>query len=119
MDKEKITFDDYFSNYTIYTDSSIVDINENGILLESSVFINFNDCADHFNQMYDCSAKCIGDRDITEPSFSFYTSPKPTVIKFTKHGKIREFFTSNNAEHRFQRLQKRLIELGFSTRDIS
>ena len=110
-----ITFDDY----DICTVNNIVDINEYGIAVDSFRFINFKECAYNFKQIEGGSGKCVGERDITDLSFSFYTSPKPIVIKFIKNRRFAEFFTREKAVSRFHKLQEQIVKYGYTTRDLS
>ena len=71
-----------FEDYDTYTENEIIWISKEGISLKSSQFINFRECTYNFKQTKGGSGKCIGERDISNLSFTFYTSPKPILIKF-------------------------------------
>lgn len=111
---ERITLE----NYDVYTENEIAGISKEGISLTDLDFINFKECVYNFNQIYGGSGKCIGERNITEFSFTFYTSPKPIIIKFIQKNRFK-FVTKNNTISRFHSLQKQIEGYGYSTRDMS
>ncbi len=113
--KSEITFEDY----NAYTEKSVVSISDKGIDLGELGFIGFQECADNFNKTHGCSIKCVGERDILDHSFTFYTSTKPTMIKFISKNKFLEFFTKENTDYRFYKLQKQIVQYGYSTYDMT
>ena len=108
-----------FEDYDCCTENDILGVGANGISLKSFDFINFRECAYNFKQTEGGSGKCVGERDITDLSFTFYTSPKPIMIKFLEKSKIHEFLSKNNAKKRFMHFQKQIIDLGYTTWDLS
>ncbi len=108
-----------FEDYDACTENEIMGISEAGISLKSFRFINFKECAYNFAQTEGGSGKCVGEREITDLSFTFYTSPKPIMIKYIEKSKIIEFFSRMNTISRFHKLQKKIVEYGYSTMDIS
>ena len=108
-----------FEDYDAITENEILSICETGITLKSFRFINFEECAYHFKKTMGGSGKCIGEREIEDLSFTFYTSPKPIMIIFIKKNKLTELLSKRNAASRFQKLQKQIIKYGYSTLDVS
>ena len=117
MDKDK-----YFSDYEAFTENEILEISSQGIALKNGMFINFAECAAVWANVNSLEeSKCVGERDIIDGSFSFtfYTLPKPIMIKFMKKGKLAEFFSKNNTRQRFYNLQFKIIECGYKTYDMT
>ena len=115
MDEDK-----YFSDYEVFTENVIFEITAQGITLKNSMFIDFAECAKVWakvNTLED--SKCVGERDATDYSFTFYALPKPIMIKFIPKGKLVEFFTNHATYRRFRELQKKIIEFGYRTYDMS
>ena len=111
---------DYFKDYEAYTENDIADITRQGISLKTGRFIDFNECADTYMKAHSTNeSKCVGERDITDNSFTFYTVPKPTMIKFIEKSKLAELFARKNTRQRFYELQKKINELGYKTFDMS
>ena len=115
-----INKDTYFTDYEAYTENDIVEITHQGISLKMGKFIDFLQCADTFMKTHSANeSMCVGGRDITDNSFTFYTLPKPTMIKFIEKGKFAELIARKNTRQRFYELQKKINELGYKTFDIS
>ncbi len=110
-----LTFEDYDS----CSEDEIAGISKDGISLISFDFINFKECAYNFKQTEGGSGKCIGEREITDLSFTFYTSPKPIMIKFIPKNKFFESIAKENTISRFNKLQKQILKYGYSTLDIT
>ncbi len=108
-----------FEDYDVCTEHEIMDISKEGILLRSFRFINFRECAYNFKQTCGGLGKCIGEREITDLSFTFYTSPKPIMIKFVEKSRFIEFVAKENTISRFHKLQKEIEQYGYSTWDMS
>ena len=108
-----------FKDYDAFTENEILGISKTGIALRSFGFINFKECAYNFKQTEGGSGKCVGERDITDFSFTFYTSPKPIMIKFVEKNKFIEFIAKENTKSRFNKLQKQILQYGYRTRDMS
>ncbi len=115
MDKDK-----YFSDYEAFTENDILEITARGISLKNEMYIDFAECTEVWAKENSLKeSKCVGQRDSTDYSFTFYTLPKPIVIKFISKGKLVEFFTKRAAYRRFRELQKKIIEFGYRTYDMS
>ncbi len=108
-----------FEDYNTCTENEIMLISKEGISLNSFGFINFKECAYNFKQTKGGLDKCVGERDITDLSFTFYTSPKPIKLKFIKRNKFIELISRENTISRFHKLQNQIINYGYSTRDMS
>jgi hypothetical protein len=115
MDKEK-----YFSDYDIYTENEISDISSQGISLKNGNYIDFRECEAVWAKINSFeNSKCIGERDICSYSFTFYSMPKPIMIKFIKKSKPAEFFAKEDTRRRFHNLQYKIIDYGYKTFDMS
>lgn len=108
-----------FEDYDACTENEIMGINKEGISLQPFRFINFKECAYNFKQTEGGSGKCVGEHEITDLSFTFYTSPKPIMIKFIEKSKFIESISKKNTIYRFHKLQKQILEYGYCTRDMS
>lgn len=108
-----------FEDYDAFTDNEILNVSETGISLKSFRFINFKECAYNFKITNGGSGKCVGEREIEDLSFTFYTSPKPIMIKFIPKNRLSEFLSKMNTVSRFHKLHKQLIQYGYSTRDMT
>lgn len=106
-------------DYDACTENEIVSINETGISLKTFRFINFNECAYNFKITNGGSGRCVGEREIEDLSFTFYTSPKPIMIKFLPKNRLSEFLSKMNTVSRFHKLHRLLIQYGYSTLDLS
>ncbi len=91
-----------------YTDIKSID-NEK-ILFKDGTSIVFLECV---NKKYP-SSTCVAERDYSAkpPYFEFFTPVKPTRIVFVK------FFKSSNSND-FLKLQKLIVNLGYTTYDLS
>ena len=115
MDENK-----YFSDYEVFTENVILEITSQGISLKNGMYIDFAECAEVWAKVNSLEeSKCVGDRDIIDGSFTFYTLPKPIMIKFMKKGKLAEFFSKNDTRHRFHNLQFKIVECGYQTYDMT
>lgn len=112
--------DEYFSDYEAYTEDEIAEITSKGILLKNGMFIDFSACAESFKETnHQSSGKCVGEREISFLSFTFYANPKPIMIKFLPRNKLIEFFSPNNTLKRFHSLQNKVIYFGYTTYDLT
>ena len=115
MDENK-----YFSDYEAFTENEILEITSQGISLKNGMYIDFAECAEVWTKVNSLEeSKCVGERDIIDGSFTFYTLPKPIMIKFMKKGKLAEFFSKNDTRHRFHNLQFKIVECGYQTYDMT
>jgi len=108
-----------FEDYDCCTENEIMGISKEGISLKSFQFINFKECAYNFKQTEGGSGKCVGEREIADLSFTFYTSPKPIMIKFIEKSRFIEFISKKNTISRFHKLQKEIVDYGYSTWDMT
>ena len=112
--------ENYFSDYDAYTEKEILHIDEKGISLKNGAFIDFSVCTENFHRFHsNISVRCVGERDITDFSFTFYALPKPIMIIFLKKGKLVEFFSYKNTILRFHELQRKIESCGYRTYDMS
>ena len=112
--------DNYFTDYEAYTENDIVEITHQGISLKMGKFMDFQQCADTFMKAHSTNeSMSVGERDITDNSFTFYTLPKPTLIRFIEKSKLAELLARKNTRQRFFELQKKIIEFGYKTYDES
>ena len=115
-----INKDTYFTDYEAYTENDIEEITHQGISLKMDNFIDFNECAHTYMKAHSTNeSMSVGERDITDNSFTFYTLPKPTMIKFIEKGRLAELIARKNTRQRFYELQKKINELGYKTFDMS
>ena len=115
MDKKK-----YLSDYEAFTENEISDISSQGIALKSGIYIDFNECTKVWAEVNSLEkTTCVGERDVTDLSFTFYTHPKPIMIKYIPKGRLTELFSKHNTVCRFHDLQNKIYEYGFTTFDIS
>lgn len=112
--------DDYFIDYEAYTEDEIAEITSKGILFKNGVFIDFSVCVENFKETnHKSSGKCVGEREISYLSFTFYANPKPIMIKFLPRNKLIEFFSPNNTLKRFHSLQNKVIYFRYTTYDLT
>ena len=102
-----------------FSENDITGISNAGISLVTGSFIDFTECACNYKLAKGGSGNCVGDRDITNLSFTFYTSPKPVTIRFADKNKLIGWISKNNARHRFVKFKKQLADFGYSTFDCS
>lgn len=108
-----------FSDCVSIFENDISGISASGISLKNGQFINFKECAYHYHKVNGGSGRCIGERDSTSLSFTFYTAPLTTDVQFLKCNRIAEFFSKHSAYHRFYELQKKISAYGYTTRDMT
>ena len=114
MDENK-----YFSDYEAFTENEIFEITAQGISLKNGMYIDFAECTEVWARENSLEeSKCVGERDASDYNFTFYTLPKPIMIKFIPKGKLVEFFTNRATYQRFRELQKKIIEFGYRTYDM-
>lgn len=119
MDKDK-----YFSDYNAFTENEIHEISAQGIAMKNGMYIDFAECAEVWAKVNSleeskCVGECVGERDSIDGSFTFYTLPKPIMIKFVKKGKLTEFFSPQNTRQRFHNLQFKIVEYGYKSFDVT
>ena len=107
-----------FEDYDAYTENEIMGITEHGISLKSFRFINFKECVYNFQQTEGGSDNCVGERETPDFSFTFYTSPKPIMIKFIEKSKFKELVSKENTISRFNNLQDKIVQYGYTTKEF-
>ena len=108
-----------FEDYDACTENEIMGITEYGISLKSFRFINFKECAYNFQQTEDGSKNCVGEKEASDLSYTFYTSPQPIMIKFIEKNKFIELVSKENTISRFNNLQEKIVQSGYTTKEIS
>lgn len=112
--------DKYLSDYEVFTENEIAEITAQGIALKNGMYIDFDVCAEVWAKVNSLEkSKCVGERVIADWSFTFYSLPKPIMIKFIEKSRLVELFSKNNTRQRFYNLQFRIIELGYQTFDMT
>ena len=101
------------------TDRDITGVSRGGISLNAYRFINFAECAYNFARLKGASGNYVGERSEGELSFTFFTSPVPTVIRFTEKDTFTPFVPKVSTVSRFRKLQRRIERYGYQTRDMS
>ena len=110
----------YFADYDSFKEDAIAKITIKGISLKTGKFIDFSVCAENFKKAYpDGNGKCVGERNITDWSFIFYSSPRPITIKFIPKNRLIEVFSANNTMKRFHSLQRKIDDYGYTTYDLT
>ena len=107
-----------FNRYDCCTENDIIEVASQGITLKTYGFIDFKECAANFYQIEGGSGNCVGGRDITDLSFTFYTSPRPIKIIFLKRHSFL-VLSNKKARKRFMSFQKQIVDLGYTTWDLS
>ena len=103
-----------FDDYNAYPDSDIVTVTEKGITLTTGQFIDFAQCADNFHRVHGGSGKCVGERDSTSLTITFYTAPLTTHIVFVNRGWFKL-----SPERQFGKLCQQIADVGYTTYDGS
>ncbi|MBQ7314948.1 MAG: GNAT family N-acetyltransferase [Clostridia bacterium] len=120
MTRETWEKEQYFADYEVCTENDVSEITAKGIALKNEMFIDFEECTKMWAKMNDVEqSKCIGERDIEDLSFTFYTLPKSIMIKFLEKGRFVEFLSKNNVHRRFHNLQNKIVEFGYRTFDMT
>lgn len=120
--------------YIVIPDTAIVAVNRGKQENESSNIvyldkyaiphtIDFDTCSTNFKKEHPASSgSCIGERNIVEHYFLFYTSGIKTKVVFLKkhvHNIFRSHRLSGSKSSRFLSLQKLIDETRFTTYDLS
>lgn len=108
-----------FEDYDACTENEIMGITEYGISLKSFHFINFKECAYNFQQTEGGTENCVGEKETSDLSYTFYTSPKPIMIKFIEKSKFIELVSKENTISRFNNLQNKIVQYGYTTKETS
>ncbi len=100
---------------------NVIDVTKEGITLKSEkkeIYISFDDCVKNFsseNGKEFCN--CVATRDITTLSFTFYTQPKTTLV--FKKSFLENLIAGKSAARKFFDLQKAIVEVGYTSYDLS
>lgn len=98
----------------------VIDVTKKGITLESTdkeIHINFDDCVKNCALEKGKSRNCVATRNITELSFTFYTSPKTHII--FKRSFFKDLIDGKSATGKFLDMQKAIVEAGYTSYDLS
>ena len=109
----------HFEDSCCFSENCISGISKAGISLSTGSFIDFKECARNYKQAKGGSGNCVGDRDITNLTFTFYTSPKTVTIRFSEKNELIGWISRNNAWRRFIKFQNQLADFGYRTFDLS
>ena len=109
----------YRDDCDIYPDTEIRALTKHSMELPGGRIVDYGLCAENFLRAHGGSGRCVGTRDVTEPSITFYSAPRPTRIVFTKRSRLLEFFDRENAVNRFRTICRLLEFGGYTTRDES
>ena len=81
-------------------------------------FIDFNECAKNYAKDNSLKmSRCVGERDITTYTFTFYTNPKVKLV--FKRIPLKERLLGKTKFSKFRDLQNAIIKAGFLTFDLS
>jgi len=99
--------------------STIIYLDEYGVSHE----IDFHTCALNYKSEHKTASDfCIGDRNIDEAYFLFYTSDKKVKVIFKKHyvfNLFRHHYFKGSKFYRFHTLQKMILDANYRTYDMS
>lgn len=100
---------------------NVINVTKDGVTLLSTkdkIYINFDDCVKNFSLEHGKEIrKCVATRDITTLSFTFYTQPKLNVI--FKKNFFKDLIAKKSALSKFLNMQKAIVEVGYTSYDIS
>lgn len=92
--------------------SSIIKIDEAGIKFDDGECLLFSECKEHYHNNY----RYVADRDITaQPPYFVFNTATPVKIVFDCKG----IFAKNKNRKLFNKMRTELLQLGYSTRDLS
>lgn len=100
---------------------NVIDVKKEGITIESAgakIYIDFDECVKNFsleNGSEFCN--CVATRDITKLSFTFYTQPKTHVV-FRKSF-LKDLIAGKSAVSKFLYMQRAIVEVGYTSYDLS
>lgn len=100
---------------------NVIDVTKEGITIESArekIYINFDDCVKKFSlEKGKEFCNCVATRDITTLSFTFYTQPKTNVV--FKRNLFKDLIAGKSAVSKFFDMQKAIVEVGYTSYDLS
>lgn len=105
-----------------FTDDDILEITREGITLRTpngDIKISFSECKQNFafeNSLTE--SNCVATRNITIPSFIFFSNPKIEII-FKKKSFLQHLFSVKRPYSEFHELQKTIQRTGYTTYDMS
>ena len=77
------------------------------------MYIDFSECAAVYAEITpDEKQRCVGECELADLSFTFYTLPQAVMIKFVEKDEITNL-------QRFIYLQKKILEYGYTTSDVN
>lgn len=100
---------------------NVIDVAKEGITLKTAkenIYISFDDCVKNFSSENGREfCKCVATRDITTLSFTFYTQPKTNLV--FKKSFLKDLISGKSAVSKFFDLQKAIVEVGYTSYDLS
>ena len=108
-----------FSDYISLSENDISGVSEHGISLKDGRFIHFRECVYNYRKVNGDEGNCVGERDISSFSFTFYTVPVTTTVHFLKKSKFAELLSRKSTHQRFRELQDQIVAYGYTTRDMA
>lgn len=115
LTREEWEKDEYFSNYEAFTENDLLEITSQGIALKNGMYIDFAKCAKHWARMNSSSqSTCVGEREVGDFSYTFYTEPKAIMIKFMDNCQS----PVSSARMRFNDFYGKIKEYGYMTCDV-
>ena len=100
---------------------NIINVTKEGITLATTreiIYISFNDCVKNFSlEKGNEFCKCVATRDIATLSFVFYTEPKTNVV--FKRSFFKDLIVGKSATSRFLDMQRAIVEVGYTSYDLS
>ena len=100
---------------------NLVDITKEGLTLESNkeqVYISFDCCVKNYSlEKGQKTSNCVATRDVTKLTFTFYTQPKINVV--FKRNFLKDLIVKKSAVSKFLDLQKAILEVGYTSYDLS
>ena len=85
-------------------------------------WINLSECAMNFQALHPKANRCVAERDITNFSFTFFTSGIFTKIVFKKRfltGLFNDKLLKGSRAQRFHAFSKMIDSCGYTTYDLS
>lgn len=100
---------------------NVISVTRDGITLESAgakIFVNFDDCVKNYSlETGKKFSKCVATRDISTLTFTFYTHPKINLV--FKRNFFKDIFVKKSAVRKFFDIQKSIVEVGYTSLDLS
>ena len=96
------------------------EINNDCIILHSKnkkLLISLKECAQNYSIENKTNSSCVATRDITSLSFIFYSKPQIKVV--LRDNLLWHLFKRQSAVRLFLDLERAIIELGYTSFDLS